>query len=63
MCLADVSASYVALSIEQLETVARVSIWQNLISSDRAPQGERNGAYFSFVAPSSNELWVQKKCD
>ena len=29
---------------------------QNSISSERAPQEEQNGAYFSFVAPSSEEL-------
>ena len=30
-----------------------------MISSERASQEEQNGANFSFIAPSSEELWVQ----
>ena len=30
------------------------------IPLERASQGEQNGANFSFVAPSSEELWVFK---
>ena len=30
------------------------------ISSERASQEEQNGANFSFIAPSSEELWVRK---
>ena len=33
---------------------------QYLYSLERASQGEQNGANFSSVAPSSEELWVRK---
>ena len=31
---------------------------KKMISSERASQEEQNGANFSFIAPSSDELWV-----
>ena len=31
-----------------------------MIPSERASQEEQNGANFSFVAPSSEELWALK---
>ena len=31
------------------------------VSSERASQEEQNGTNFSFIAPSSEELWVQNK--
>ena len=34
-----------------------------MISSERASQEEQNGANFSFIAPSSEELWVRKEFD
>ena len=30
---------------------------------ERASQEEQNGANFSFIAPSSEELWVRKDSD
>ena len=32
-----------------------------MISSERASQDEQNGANFSFVAPSNEELWMRKE--
>ena len=36
---------------------------QTMIPSERVFQGEQNGANFSSIAPSSEELWVHKECD
>ena len=33
---------------------------KKMIPSERASQEEQNGAKFSFMAPSSEELWAQK---
>ena len=34
---------------------------ESSISSERASKEEQNGTIFSSVAPSSEELWVQKE--
>ena len=36
---------------------------QTRIPSERSSQEEQNDANFSFIAPSSQELWMRKEFD
>ena len=39
----------------------KIGLQQNRISTERASQKEQNGTNFSFIAPSSEELWMRKE--
>ena len=41
--------------------IGKFGFRRNMVSLERACQEEQNGANFSSVAPSSEELWVLKE--